>query len=176
MIGKIVLDTSVVVAGLRTRLGAGNAVLRLIANRRLVLLATPPLFLEYEDVLKRPEHRLAHGLTPEAVDEFLGELAALVEPVEVHFHWRPQSRDPDDEMVIEAAINGQADAIVTYNVSDFSSVAERFKISRPHNVWRKKTASPLISGSHLRLPKRSEWSRLRRSSSRHGPAKPAGQR
>ena len=59
---RIVLDTSVVVAGLRTQLGAGNAVLRLVATRRLVALATPPLFLEYEDVLKRSEHRLAHGL------------------------------------------------------------------------------------------------------------------
>ena len=75
---KIVLDTSVVVAGLRTRLGAGNAVLRLIAERRVRLLATPPLFLEYEDVLKRPEHRLVHGLTPAEVDEFLAELSALI--------------------------------------------------------------------------------------------------
>src|SRR5260221_10536252 len=82
---RIVLDTSVVVAGLRTQLSAGNAVLLLVAKRRLVALATPPLFLEYEDVLKRPEHRLAHGLAPEAIDEFLGELAALIEPVEVHF-------------------------------------------------------------------------------------------
>jgi putative PIN family toxin of toxin-antitoxin system len=126
---KIVLDTSVVVAALRTRLGAGNAVLRLVANRRLVPLATPPLFLEYEDVMKRPEHRLAHGLSLEAVDEFLAELAALIEPVEVHFQWRPQSRDPNDEMVLEAAINGKADALVTYNARDFIGPAERFKIA-----------------------------------------------
>ena len=117
---NIVLDTSVVVAGLRSRLGAGNAVLRLVAQRRLVALATPPLFLEYEDVLKRPEHRLVHGLAPEAIDEFLAELAALIEPVEVHFQWRPQARDPNDEMVLEAAINGRADALVTYNVADFA--------------------------------------------------------
>ena len=136
---KIVLDTSVVVAGLRTRLGAGNAVLRLVAERRLVLLATPPLFLEYEDVLKRPEHRLVHGLGIEAIDEFLAELAALIEPVEVHFQWRPQSKDPNDEMVLEAAINGQADALVTYNVADFAGAAERFRIPvlRPAERLRK---------------------------------------
>ena len=51
-----------------------------------------------------------HGLAPKAIEEFLAELAALIEPVEVHFHWRPQSRDPNDEMVVEAAINGRADA------------------------------------------------------------------
>src|ERR1700720_1306475 len=136
---RIVLDTSVVVAGLRTQLGAGNAVLRLVATRRLVALATPPLFLEYEDVLKRSEHRLAHGLTPEAIEEFLAELAALIEPVEVHFQWRPQSRDPNDEMVLEAAINGEADAIVTYNVADFAEAGERFAISimRPAELLKK---------------------------------------
>src|SRR5271165_6836836 len=128
MIRRIVLDTSVVVAALRTRLGAGNAVLRLVAERRLVPLATPPLFLEYEDVLKRPEQRLAHGLAPDQIDDFLAELAALIEPVEVHFQWRPQTRDPSDEMVLEAAINGRADALVTYNVRDFALAGERFGI------------------------------------------------
>jgi putative PIN family toxin of toxin-antitoxin system len=134
-----VLDTSVVVAALRTRLGAGNAVLRLVAQRRVTALATPPLFLEYEDVLKRPEHQLAHGLTPDVVDEFLAELAALLEPVEVHFQWRPQSRDPNDEMVLEAAINGQADALVTYNIKDFAEAGERFRISvlRPGDLLKK---------------------------------------
>src|SRR5258705_13671458 len=102
---RIVLDTSVVVAGLRTQLGAGNAVLRLVAGRRLQLLATPPLFLEYEDVLKRADQRLANGLSLEQIDEFLAELAAQVEPVDLHFMWRPQVRDPGDEMVLEAAIN-----------------------------------------------------------------------
>ncbi|MGA7969623.1 MAG: putative toxin-antitoxin system toxin component, PIN family [Terriglobales bacterium] len=136
---RIVLDTSVVVAALRTQLGAGNAVLRLIAQRKVLALATPPLFLEYEDVLKRPEHQLVHRLTPEAVDKFLAELAALVEPVEVHFQWRPQSRDPNDEMVLEAAINGQADAVVTYNLKDFADAGERFRISvlRPGDLLKK---------------------------------------
>jgi putative PIN family toxin of toxin-antitoxin system len=136
---RIVLDTSIVVAGLRTRLGAGNAVLRLAAERRIRLLATPPLFLEYEDVLKRPEHRLAHGLTIEQIDEFLAELAAIIEPVDVHFQWRPQTRDPNDEMVLEAAVNGQADAIVTYNVVDFAEAGEHFEISvmRPGALLKK---------------------------------------
>jgi putative PIN family toxin of toxin-antitoxin system len=128
MIKRVVLDTSVVVAALRTRAGAGNAVLRLVANRRLVPLATPPLFLEYEDVLKRPEQRIAHGLTLEMVDDFLAELAALLEPVEVRFLWRPQVRDPSDEMVLEAAINGRADALVTYNIRDFAVAGERFAV------------------------------------------------
>ena len=126
---RIVLDTSVLVAALRSRAGAGNAILRAVAQRRVVLLATPPLFLEYEDVLKRPEHRLVHRFSPEQVDEFLQELAAVVEPVELHFRWRPQLHDTKDEMVLEAAINGDADALVTYNTADFSVAAKRFRIA-----------------------------------------------
>jgi predicted nucleic acid-binding protein len=62
-----------------------------------------------------------------------------IEPVEVHFQWRPQSRDPNDEMVLEAAINGRADALVTYNVADFAGPAERFRISvlRPGDLLKK---------------------------------------
>jgi putative PIN family toxin of toxin-antitoxin system len=132
MIERVVLDTSVVVAALRTRSGAGNAVLRLVATQRLIPLATPPLFLEYEDVLKRPEQRLVHSLATDAIDEFLAELAALIEPVEVHFHWRPLLRDPNDEMVMEAAINGRADALVTYNIADFALAGERFSMPVIH--------------------------------------------
>jgi hypothetical protein len=55
-----------------------------------LLRGSPPLFLEYEDVLKRPEQRLAHGLTPEAVDEFLAELAALIERVDIDFSGAPK--------------------------------------------------------------------------------------
>src|SRR5260370_17571616 len=131
MIERVVLDTSVVVAALRTRAGAGNAVLRLVARRRLIPLASPPLFLEYEDVLKRSEQRLAHGLTLEMVDEFLAEFAALVEPVEVRFLWRPQGRDPSDEMGLDAPINGQADPLLTYNIRDFALAGERFAVPGP---------------------------------------------
>jgi len=139
VIRRVVLDTSVVVAALRTRLGAGNAVLELAAKRRIVPLATPPLFLEYEEVLKRPEHRLAHGLPLDGIDEFLQELAALIEPVEIHFFWRPQLRDPQDEMVFEAAVNGAADALITYNVADFKLAGDRFAIPilRPTDLLQK---------------------------------------
>jgi predicted nucleic acid-binding protein len=59
--------------------------------------------------------------------------------VDVHFQWRPQTRDPNDEMVLEAAINAQADAIITYNVSDFTEACRRFRIAvlRPQELLRR---------------------------------------
>lgn len=120
------LDSSVVVSAFRSRHGAANRVLALVAARQLVPLATPALFLEYEDVLKRPEQRAVSGLSVAEVDAALGALAAAVEPVEARFTWRPQLADADDEMVLEAAVNGQADALVTHNIADFAAAVPRF--------------------------------------------------
>ena len=125
---QVVLDTSVIVAGLRSQLGASNRVLTLVAERRLVPLVTTALFLEYEDVLNQPEQRLATGMAKEDVAKFLAALASAAEPVDVHFMWRPQLADPADELVLEAAVNGRASAIVTHNVRDFLTAASGFKI------------------------------------------------
>lgn len=126
---RYVLDTSVIAAALRSRHGASNALLRLAHRKRFQLLASPPLFLEYEDVLLRPEQRLVHGLSVEQVNEFLAHLAVRIEPVDIHFLWRPQVSDPGDEMVLEAAINGRADALVTHNIRHFAPAALRFQLS-----------------------------------------------
>ncbi len=123
---RVVLDSSVVVSAFRSRHGASNAVLALVASRRIVPLATPALFLEFEDVLKRPEQRSVTGLSLAEVDGILAALAAAIEPVEVRFTWRPQLPDANDEMVLEAAVNGQADALVTHNISDFAAAAPSF--------------------------------------------------
>lgn len=60
---------------------------------------------------------------------FLDALAAQIEPVAIHFRWRPQTPDPGDEMVLEAALNGDADALVTHNVRDFAKAGLRFGLA-----------------------------------------------
>lgn len=126
---RVVLDSSVIVAGLRSRLGAGNRLLELAAEGRLVPLVTTALFLEYEEVLRRPEQRLATGMSDEDVAGFLAAFASAAEPVDVHFLWRPLLSDPDDEFVLECAVNGGAEAIVTHNVRDFMPAFREFKIA-----------------------------------------------
>jgi len=125
---RIVVDTSVIVAGLRSQLGASNRILTLVAEGRLVPLVTTALFLEYEDVLNRPEQRLATGMSVGDVLGFPAALASAAEAVDVHFMWRPQLADPADELVLEAAVNGRASAILTHNMRDFLPAARDFEI------------------------------------------------
>jgi putative PIN family toxin of toxin-antitoxin system len=125
---NLVLDTDVVVAAMRSPRGASAAILRAAREGRVTLLASMPLALEYEAVLSRAEHRLAAGLSEREVKIFLTAVVAMAEPVATHFLWRPQLRDPGDEMVLEAAVNGRADGLVTFNVRDFGTVPAQFGV------------------------------------------------
>lgn len=125
---RVVLDTCVLVSAFRSRRGASNQVLRLVAAGKLRPLITTALFLEYEDVLLRAEQRLATGMSAADVEGALAALASAAEPVDVHFRWRPQLSDPADEFVLEAAVNAGAEALVTHNLRDFESAARSFKL------------------------------------------------
>jgi len=94
----------------------------------VTLLVSVSLAMEYESVCWRAEHRLASGLSDRQVDIFVTGVSALARPVETHFLWRPQLRDPGDEMVLEAAVNGRADALVSFNRRDFGTAPSQFGI------------------------------------------------
>ena len=125
---RLVLDTDVVVAAMRSPDGASAALSLAARSGRVTLLATAALAIEYEAVCSRAEHRLSSGLTSQQVDVFVTAVIAMVEPVRAWFLWRPQLRDAGDEMVLEAAVNGNADALVTFNRRDFGAIPARFGV------------------------------------------------
>jgi predicted nucleic acid-binding protein len=84
--------------------------------------------MEYEAVCTQADHRLAAGLSEREVAVFLDAVVAMAEAIESHFLWRPQLRDASDEMVLEAAVNGRANALVTFNLRDFGSAPAKFGI------------------------------------------------
>jgi predicted nucleic acid-binding protein len=122
------MDTDTMVAAMRSPTGASAALVRAARHGRVTLVATVPLSLEYEAVCSRPEHLAAAELSPPDLAVFLDAAMDLVEPVDVWFLWRPNLRDPGDELVLEAAVNGQAAAIATFNRRDFRPAADRFGI------------------------------------------------
>ena len=113
---------------MRSSAGASAALLVAARQSEVTLIANVALAIEYEATCLRAEHVIASGLSPQEVGVFLDAVIALAEPVESHFLWRPQLRDPADEFVLEAAANGRADAIVTFNHRDFGAAPSRFSV------------------------------------------------
>jgi putative PIN family toxin of toxin-antitoxin system len=126
---RLVLDTDVVVAAMCSPAGASAAILRAARRGQAVILLGVALAMEYEAVCCRAEHRLAAGLSDREAGVFVDAVIAMAEPVETHFMWRPQLRDPNDEMVLEAAVNGRADGLVTFNKRDFGTAPSRFGVA-----------------------------------------------
>ncbi|MBP7964114.1 MAG: putative toxin-antitoxin system toxin component, PIN family [Caldilineaceae bacterium] len=136
---RFVLDTDVIIAAMRSPTGASAAILRAADMQQVRLLSSVPLVLEYEAKCTDPKHFQAATISAAAASNFVDAIAALCEPIELHFMWRPQLPDPNDEMVLETAINGQADAIVTFNLRHYGSVPSQFGIEvllPSQAIWR----------------------------------------
>ena len=124
----IVLDTNVLVSALRSKTGFSRKLLIDVLQGQVSAAVSVPLFIEYEDVLTRPLHLKAFGLTAAEIGAFLDGLAGLLNPVDIAYLWRPQLKDPADEMVLECAANAQASHIVTWNTKDFAPVLHQFEL------------------------------------------------
>ena len=125
---RIVLDTASFVTAVRSSGGAAGEVVRMIFREELVPLMDLKLGLEYRDVALRSEHVGASALSKRDILELIEAMEAFAEPVEVVMKTRPLSPDPSDDMVLDLAINGQAEALVTSNTKHFARAGKRFGI------------------------------------------------
>ncbi len=125
---RVVLDTNVLVAALRSGSGASRQLLLALRDERFCAVVSVPLFMEYEATLKRTELLKVTRLSLRDIDELLDIVAACCEQTDIHFSWRPQLRDPNDEMVLETALNSRADALVTFNRTDFAAACATFGV------------------------------------------------
>jgi putative PIN family toxin of toxin-antitoxin system len=149
---RLVLDTDVVLSLLRSTMGASRILLLAIEAGVVTPLVSVATVIEYEAVLKREDHLAACRLDANDVDFFLDIFIAHADHVAAHFSHRPSVRDPDDEIFVSVAINGRADALVTFNVADYAPIDDRqpgpgIMICRPGEIlrrlaWRPSATSP----------------------------------
>jgi putative PIN family toxin of toxin-antitoxin system len=122
---RIVIDTNVLISGLKSRRGASFKILHLIGADKFKTIVTVPLILEYEEILIRYSKELGLGYTD--IKNIIDYICSESDRLSVYFLWRPILFDLKDEMVLEAAVVGNCQYIVTFNISDFSE-AKRFGI------------------------------------------------
>uniref|UniRef100_B8HZI4 PIN domain-containing protein n=1 Tax=Cyanothece sp. (strain PCC 7425 / ATCC 29141) TaxID=395961 RepID=B8HZI4_CYAP4 len=136
---RLVLDTDVIIAALRSPGGASAALLQGVRLGRAIALLSVPMALEYEAKCTQAQHYSAAGLSDWEAVEFVTAVIALAEPVKIHYLWRPRLKDPNDEMVLEVAVNGSADAIVTFNQKDYGAIPGEFGVDvlLPREVIRR---------------------------------------
>jgi putative PIN family toxin of toxin-antitoxin system len=122
---EIVIDTNVLIAGLRSQHGAAFRLLQLVGTERFEINLSVPLLLEYEDVLYRGTPTLS--VSSAVVDAVLDFHCKVARHHQIYFLWRPFLRDPKDDLVLELAVKAGCEYIVTYNKRDFVGV-EQFNL------------------------------------------------
>lgn len=119
------MDTNVLLAGLRSQRGASYKLLTMLNNKRWRLNVSTTLLFEYEQILKRESVQL--GLSIEDIDNLIDGICAIANLRNIFYLWRPVANDPNDDFLIDLAVESQSDFIITYNQRDLQP-AERFGI------------------------------------------------
>ena len=122
----VTIDTSVIVSALRSSLGASYRLLELIGEGKFEIGLTAPLVFEYESVCKRMVQPTV--ITADDIDILIDYLCSVGKLSVVYFNTRPSVADPDDEMVLEAAVASGSDWLITHNVRDLVAGASRFGV------------------------------------------------
>ena len=117
---KIVIDTNVLFAALKSRRGASHKLVSLIPSEKFSIAISVPLIIEYEDVLKRG--KLPFSITEKNISDFIDFFCRVGDQQDIFFLWRPFLTDPSDDLVLEVAVAGGCDAIITYNKRHFKNV------------------------------------------------------
>ena len=139
MTRTIVVDTSIVISALIGSQGPSRKVIRKCLLNDYTPLISNSLFLEYEDVSSRERIINLCSITNEEKRKLLNAFYHVCHWVSIHYLWRPNIRDEGDNFLIELAVAGNADYIVTNNINDFKNAQLKFpniQIVTPEQLLR----------------------------------------
>lgn len=132
---KIIIDTNVLLSGLRSNQGASFRLLSRLRDSRIELFLSNSMIFEYEDVLKRNRESL--GMNVSEIDSVIDDLCALSTLKNIFFLWRPSALDPGDDFIVDLAVAAGIDFIITFNVSNFVSARRMgIQIIKPQEFLR----------------------------------------
>ncbi|MEW6160788.1 MAG: putative toxin-antitoxin system toxin component, PIN family [Verrucomicrobiota bacterium] len=119
---RAVLDTNVLVAGLRSKRGASHELLRLLDQREWTMVLSNTLLTEYQEVLHREQIALSY--THEELERLLDGLCLRAEKVHLRSRWWPVLTDADDEAMVHLAVESRTEYLITFNVRHLQPAVE----------------------------------------------------
>jgi putative PIN family toxin of toxin-antitoxin system len=123
---QIVIDTNVFVSALRSQYGASYKLMSLIKRDKFKINLSVPLVLEYEASAKKMIGEIA--LKEKEIDDILDFVISKANHWQIYYLWRPQLKDPGDDMVLELAVTANCEFIITYNLDDFNG-SDKFGVN-----------------------------------------------
>lgn len=109
---RAVIDTNVLVSALIRRQGVTGRVLRHLRDGRFTIVYSVPLLVEVVEVLSRPHIQQKYHILPDDIPALINLIrlrGKLVSPDRVI----DACKDPKDNRFLEAAVEGDADVIVS---------------------------------------------------------------
>jgi len=119
---QIVIDTNVILAGLRSNQGASYKLLTILNDLRFQINISATLIFEYEEILKREAKNI--NLDDNDINNFINGICYLAKHHKIFYIWRPLARDKDDDFLLDLAVKCQADFIISYNQKDLKSISQ----------------------------------------------------
>lgn len=142
---KVILDTNIIISAIQAGDQLNRQLLRLAFLGEITPLVSTALFLEYEAITQRREIMKNCHFTASQAEQFLDSLFSVCQWVDIYFSWRPNLKDEGDNFLIELAVAGNADYLITKNIRDLKHgelIFPQLNISTPQEfmqVWRAKT-------------------------------------
>jgi putative PIN family toxin of toxin-antitoxin system len=136
---KIVIDTSVLISALIGKAGPSRQIIRHCLTGDYSPVMSTALYLECEDVYQRPRIRSLCPLPPDEIRQLLAAYYSVCSWVPIHYLWRPNLKDENDNFLIELAVASNAHYIVTNNTKDLAGAELTFqglRVVKPEQLLR----------------------------------------